>query len=280
MKIPSNEDFIECIAMLKKVHAKHLREVASKVNHNADEVLALYERRNKHIKEISQPALDSKLFKWFESQPFYKKAQNSFWPRKKNEIVPTLEERVMGLLGRTKGKRYITLHYNLQRMCDFNWLQNELTIAKSLFHYFYEERHLEYLKRNIIIAAESRKYLDAVDYLLNSDFVHENPNIPFGSVVSGALTKGANAVRQSLDQKNRFKSPIKRNDSTIKERVLAYELWRGFFENTRQNKSTSIVYLLQMDGIKNPLDDRSIERYIAEWKESRKSVPAIKSRFD
>lgn len=59
--------------------------------------------------------------------------------------------------------------------------------------------------------------------------------------------------------------PFERNDKTLKERVLIYDLSRVFKRYFRVNKSNAIFYLLMLEGISNNIEKRNIEKMLSKW---------------
>lgn len=65
--------------------------------------------------------------------------------------------------------------------------------------------------------------------------------------------------------------PISRNDHTARERLLVWRIWCGMKRANIRDSPTAIKKLLRIDGIENPIDDRSIDSMLKKFREEEAS---------
>lgn len=90
-------------------------------------------------------------------------------------------------------------------------------------------------------------------------------------------------INRFYENAQRLIQPIKRNDSTSKERLLVYRLWEAHSAIFRHHKPRAIQIILLTEGIKNQIDERSVEKMCAGFKADRKQpghINFIRNLFD
>lgn len=80
------------------------------------------------------------------------------------------------------------------------------------------------------------------------------------------ITRWHDRALSSLNGEDELYEPIiKRVDRTAKERVLAHKLWNILKEYKKARPVRAIEWLLQLEGIENIPERRTIERWLASW---------------
>jgi hypothetical protein len=70
----------------------------------------------------------------------------------------------------------------------------------------------------------------------------------------------------AVRREKRSMLPSIRRDDTLPERVLMWDLSLVFRKNGYKNKTTALFYLLCLEGIRHPIDQRSVQRLLAKWR--------------
>lgn len=139
------------------------------------------------------------------------------------------------------------------------------SIYNCFYNYFFTDRaarlHDAKIRSNKILRTlrlnleEFSKLKEFDQFLFYSDKTHAS------NVLNNEVSKFERKIKNSS-----FIFPVDRNDETLKERVLIYELHKLFNQYFKKSKQNAIFYLLMVEGIKNNIEKRNIERMIAKWK--------------
>jgi hypothetical protein len=71
--------------------------------------------------------------------------------------------------------------------------------------------------------------------------------------------------------------PNIRNDDTLPERILLWDLRRAFHQEFRADKPTALFYMLGVSGVRRPLDKRTVERTLNGWRAKSEPPPTVDS---
>ncbi len=122
--------------------------------------------------------------------------------------------------------------------------------------------HLDMFDENDIVKLDENEDLDwnqaeikkNIDLLLQLEDIKEQ----FGWRHSSALSELNGPEDEPL---------IQRVDRTARERVFSYSLWNHFREYKKHRPVRAIEWLLQLEGIENTPERRTIERWLKSWEE-------------
>lgn len=155
------------------------------------------------------------------------------------------------------------LERGLKRHTSYNWLALEHGIAKAFDGYFYTDAYKKYVQKLDAKKAIAAKLLAAMDTLEKDDFW----------AACGLATPGKRyeqprrRINAFLEGSAGLKSPIGRIDGTVRERALAFELWKLFRHHFQANKTNGIFNFLLFDGIENPpTSEKPVEGWVKAWK--------------
>lgn len=198
---------------------------------------------------------------------------SSFLPFKR---APDLESR-----NKEKERREVFNKYVDHFLClPFGgWLSD---VATSLMTYFYGppiHQLIKHEKKSEKIIAEIQHALQELMEQSNQDtelFPLDHEKRPIQKIDIIKLTEMIWQIK-SLSYHHNFslRHPVKRNDKTIRERFLIYNLWRAQQRRQLNNLSfskkisvISIMHLLELEGVNAVTDQRTIERLIQDWRDS------------
>lgn len=164
----------------------------------------------------------------------------------------------------TDDARARRIHDALRRVFMWDPLDVYRSIALPLMGYFHENSH----RKHTVNTTERQKAAKAI---LVSISQLSDDELWLRAGVDSARMRGLSRAIKELEiaAVSKSNAAIKKCDETAPERALAFELWSEFRRKFRANKITSIYNVLQFEGIANPPDPRSIERWVKDWK-SRK----------
>ena len=151
-------------------------------------------------------------------------------------------------------------HHNLQNETAVlygRWFNRFIT---SLNEYFYGESELISENNYYKSLAELQSFSDALENL-NKSIPHSMRYFSLDQIVNKELFN----VTKEIEIKEAFATPIKKNNETVKERALAYELWQAFEKQGLGRKTAAITHFLSLEGIANSVDKRTTERNISGW---------------
>lgn len=236
-----------------------VREEASIILHE------LYQEQNSYLKKINEHV----LVKTLESQANWKKAEDSlFYSRSKrtNQIdYETYHEKLLNDIFE-KDTKYLDPAYYLQTLVE----RDPYELGKGIYGAFYTYFYTDKWKNVTKLAPEARAIvIQANEALANLERLEVLNEF---SVRKAFIGNNINRVKYALEEflkDEDFFVPIKRNDATLKERGLVYDLSTVFRRKYRTNKAKAIYSFLMIEGIEKNLELRTIERLLSNWKEVR-----------
>ena len=145
----------------------------------------------------------------------------------------------------------------------------DFKLHHSIYHCFYDYFYTDRATKLYDAKIRSNKILKTLELNLEEflklkdfeQFLFYSDN----KRLSNAMNSAANRFEAIL-KNSRFIFPFERKDETLKERVLIYDLHKLFNQYFKQSKPNAIFYLLMVEGIKNNIEKRNIERMISKWK--------------
>lgn len=153
---------------------------------------------------------------------------------------------------------------------------------KAFFHYHHTDRWVKVANIGRNASNIMDEYLRAIQRLKEAIADAELLNEFDHGMRPLHIHKGLN---RSLDfqKKNLMKCitdnslllPTCRADDKAKERVLVYDLVKVFQSRRRKPKSRAIAAMLMTEGVKNPLDQRTVERLIKEWRTRKQEIDTV-----
>lgn len=72
--------------------------------------------------------------------------------------------------------------------------------------------------------------------------------------------------------------PSRRLDEKAREWILVFDLAKVLRRSSGRDKPTAIANFLRVEGIHNPVDQRTIERLLSDWKEARKVARSTQAK--
>ena len=165
-------------------------------------------------------------------------------------------------LGRTRGR----------------WWADLLT---SLYQYYYGDIYDGDRKTSKVQKDLANDVLISAQKLLEHFNSGVSASISIDQRASVQLPKNLTRLNMELEDfidesGNEFK-PIKRIDSTAKERLFIYNLWEMFqrqrgWKKKPLSKATAINHLLSLEGINTPIEQRAIEKLIQGWNKEKRDL--------
>ena len=181
-----------------------------------------------------------------------------------NESPETVQTRVEEANRPSTVKRRASQY--LRRAAWHNPMKMAGGIAEAFGFYFHTDRYLVLLNEGRNAEQSARKALRAAETLTALSATAELVPIELGGMGQRALARVAEDLRKFLAVHDPKKTlPVRRDDKTAPERQLAYDLWRVFSSEYGANKTLAIATFLEFDGIKEPLNLRSIEDLVKHW---------------
>lgn len=147
-----------------------------------------------------------------------------------------------------------------------------IRIIKCFYNYFYTDRAIRIYKAKSKANETLRKLEISLNDLLElSDLEEFTVSSIDQSYYSGIFGNVPIRFLEKIKE-YRFYFPFERNDQTLKERVLIYDLNKLFTLHFKSPKPNAIFYLLMLEGVKNNIEKRSIERMLAKWKTDTQGI--------
>lgn len=211
------------------------------------------------------------FFKWLRTQPHYATAKARAFKVPKSEKVngvemiqlqPWLEAGIT----RSLDTKY-SIEYLLSRTWNFYWWEEQ--ISTYLHEYLYGPPASESYKLSSYaesLALDMEKLLKRYQSLAY-EAQHVASSYP-GSTSSAErmLSRIERIAYQArkfpIELPNECKHPIKRNDEHAKERLLVYRFWQAH-RRSRHFPAAAVSDLTYLECVKNPYDQRSIEKMYA-----------------
>lgn len=159
----------------------------------------------------------------------------------------------------------------------FNWdpLNDYRKISLALMSYFYEDSYRKYTGKTAESQSAAKALLASISQLSVDELWLQS------GVQRFAVRVPLRAIRElEVAATNKSNPAIKKIDGTAPERGLAFELWSEFSRRFRTNKITSIYNFLQFEGITNPPDSRSLERWVKDWNDRKVKLAPTDKRHE
>ena len=146
----------------------------------------------------------------------------------------------------------------------------QIGILRCMYNYYHTDRAIQIYKAKINANAILRNTASNLNALINlSNFqeflVHDD-----GREHRTLFGNNTKRLIEKINDVN-FNFPFNRNDKTLKERVLIYDLDKLFIRYFKESRPNAIFYLLMLEGVENNIEKRGIERMIGMWKTGSKS---------
>lgn len=234
------------------------------------------EYRCSRIEEIK----NHEVYQWVEQQVSYQKAKKSMWSRTRFYQASEQEyiKHVFNYIDKRKTSREEKDRYYSSLAEDMNYFFNPvggsqvgtlLMMAKPFYSYFYTSRALDIYRAKVEFDKKVKKLYEGLKGVLTisayEEFL-ERKNGRFSPYILSNLSSRF-IVNDNLDIE--FNSPVTRNDETIKERMLVYDLDSSFRVHFRNSKANAIFHLMMIEGVKHNLEKRTIERLLEKWRKER-----------
>ena len=226
------------------------------------------EKRKSYIKKFNE----HELILIFETQSSWKRAENALFGKTSKKFVARNLDGWISLIE----KKYVTnVGQNLIKPnMDFYRLINRdptilyKEIYNAFYTYFYSEKWVEIAT----LAPLAKEYINQTNKALGN-FLKLSVLNEFAGL-NPIQIRDITRVKESLDlllKENRiiFHPPVTRKDKTLKERGLVYDLSKIFRRHFRSNKAKAIYSFLELDGVENSLELRTIDRLLNKWKQDR-----------
>lgn len=237
-----------------------------------------HQQQKLYLNKINEHA----LVKTLESQPNWKKAEESLFYRRSKKTKQTdnetYQEKLLNdILKKDKYFKYLhhpawSAAYKLNSLIE----KDPYDFVKGIYGAFYTYFYTDKWKNVTYLALESKAIVMQANHALANlirlevlnEFNDRNAFIGKNSV-GHSINRIKYALDEFLKDEDFFYVPIKRNDATLKERGLVYDLSTVFRRKYKSNKAKAIYSFLMIEGIENNLELRTIERLLSNWKEVR-----------
>lgn len=250
------------------------------------------ELREKHFRALSKYAVP----KWINAQPTGSRAYRALY-RKKTKNIFSVEPYARNLVARATRirtaeefkinacpsekrtekevaswvERQNSVHEIERRIrsyCSYfaNWnpVAVESGIASAFRDYFYAERSKRLAKDGKDSLEFAKNLLSMITAIRSAEGA--NVFVPVGPTPIRYLDSTEKQLNDFISRFNPQALPIRRIDATAKERALAFDLWRCFYGAVRSGKPKAIAYMMEFEGVSQPIDVRTLERMTADWK--------------
>lgn len=291
MAIPTKEVFEDFFDCAKWEISQNIADEISILESPSPELIENYlkildDLYAKHTDAINQ----HEIVKWFSNQENFKRTDKSLFKRRKTisntfqNVAEADAYRLSSIVESfsnqdsyvpTSDSKYYELHLKNKARNNIHifsfWFGHSkrvklwIEVIRSFYNYFYSERATNLYKAKND-ASETLEYLRI--YLNKFFELKEYREFLTPNNGRGNLHIFGNNNNRFVEDVNKlkFSFPIERNDKTIKERVLIYDLNKLFYKHFKVHKANAIFYLLMLEGVENNIEKRNIERMIAKWK--------------
>lgn len=283
MTIPSKESFEEFIELIdwdKKARNLELSNgkivedilyVGKEAKVNQTELKSILKQVFDVSIELEKTIIEHEVSKWFHEQKNYQEAKESIYYRRKVNLM-SLDEYFELYSTKILEAWKINRGYNARRFMYFyfdpkNWSPSLMLafLAEPFYYYFHTDKAEKLYTASINYKKIKKKYLNLIEEFekINefNEFLFSGANRHF---LGRADKFHADDIRESD-----FCPPFKRNDKTIKERMLVYDLDVSLRKQFGRSKANATFYLLMLEGVQNNLESRAIERMLKQWKEKK-----------
>lgn len=235
--------------------------------------------RNERAQKIQKHV----VFRWVDSQRGISDALKSMnraikrrYHLKDNDVKISFAERLMNDVYPTN-----TYEMNVGALSDFllrkrleghrdsNHYGLLLPIAKAFSTYFYKDRpkHLRNLKETRSVVT---KQLSTLTQYLERATEEEKSESNYDDNDFRRFVEQLKSLQNRIERQYKYieveLTAASRNDGHAKERILVLDLIRGFRRFGYWPGAAALSDFLTCDGVKNRPDNRSIQRWISEWR--------------
>lgn len=157
-------------------------------------------------------------------------------------------------------------------------------VIRAFYDYFYTERYRLIVAgcrdfnavRIATLGAAKRLHqnLQTLSYLDETHFPPRPPQA--GPSVLKNFTRLMDNIQALVDPSRRV-FPSTRLDAKARERILAYDLATALRRFFGRDKPAAVAHFMMVEGVRNPLDKRTIERLLSEWKKARATARSASS---
>ncbi len=312
MAIPTENEFLEYIALAKDYNASEIRgDFASSVllerfGPNYEAVTHFIQSAQQVMCRKESVISASPVTKWMNDQAAAKKAYKALWggrePKWPTDAPETIAARLISRACVIRTEEYFTVyrseesfmkHYpsaeaikaeledwnslakqlsRIRRGCEFwarwNCLQTSLGIATAFHAYFYTDRYKDLVNNARRHPELTSTLSQSIEFILTNLADGNNLDITLSSNVRRQLERIAEQLKTHQENGLEPVVPIRRLDSTARERVLAYDLWKCFRTSTGANKTKAIHLFLELKGESPDIDFRGLQRMVLEWRQA------------
>lgn len=242
-----------------------------------DFLLAVYSAKLDSYKKI----IKHPVYKWFSLDQNARAAFRSF--RYKLGVFPSEDEigALIEILIPTMTKHPHCIYRDVIQ----NRLVAEITgIARAFYDYQYTDRWK-------IIVSTGRDFSALVSDAMKKINAVEQQIGRLGPVVEFYTFSSIDPLQSMLKNIERIKYrlnhffycgkpmlPSRRLDEKAREWILVFDLAKVLRRSSGRDKPTAIANFLRVEGIHNPVDQRTIERLLSDWKEARKVARSTQAK--
>lgn len=286
MAIPTESEFEEAIAAFSAPLPNDVLSVFSSDMFLTSDMSSITEKtieRAFHAAtENYDKAVQLPASRWFFSNRFvslaYKTASRNEKAAKPGAWNQTLFHYLQKRIQQRHGFGRINEHDNtgelVQEFFDHNPIMNgrkwALAFLPAFNEYFHRENAVSLMRTQRQLIEKLHKETEAGIAALRalSDLVKscDIPSIPLNSerIITSVERRAADSAYSAIQA---LTIPISRNDHTARERLLVWRMWCGMKRTNIRDSPTAIKRLLLIDGIENPIDDRSIDSMLKKFRE-------------
>lgn len=292
MAIPSKQMFDIYLNLNWKTPENLLDHIGSLRRPSKEDISNCCEQLDISIQDHRKFFLNTEVTHWFNSQENYKKAikalsfKNLINPAAQYDLTEYKESRNEKLKEKFDKAEWLSVERSDQYLIDqanrinkgkaqryflnfYKPTKPELVtfgIAKALYDYLYTDRAKDLItlkESSINLLNDTKKNLNEFSKLSILDEFVSNP-AKGDWPVFGRGYFNIHRIASRFNDLN-INIPFERNDKTLKERVLIYDLNKTFRHYFRTSKSNAIFFLLMLEGIKNNIEKRNIEKMLSKW---------------
>jgi hypothetical protein len=301
--IPSESDFEDFISLMSPGHLPELVALANTVKATREGAREYFSAWLPLCESHRNKIQRSVVWRWLKSQGSYQRALQAtgiFSKRIDESVFAASELDTLVLdavahltvpndedLGHKYAKRkWVSGPLDGENFVQWAALQRAPTARESAFRrhlYFYTSPRSVWLGHlDVAIALKGYYWGSATQDLRRIEAVSKHISVAKAEISSAVkasaqmlgnevdnrlsiLSRAAEQLQTALYRKRSKLPPATRRDSTLSERTLLWNLSRAFGSRNRQRNSTALFYMLGLDGIKRPLDQRNVERLLASW---------------
>ncbi len=307
MAIPTKEQFDESIDAIAKIRSNELRDEVSKLTLHEEAISALLKKHHEIISSKSEQARSLYAHNWLLSQQYGREAIDKYVKHREQKKIDKgyLEEEHEWVKNIC---RDITTEYVQQRIqedpeyykyrvrghgtieeyvayCNtenektkrvINWLswKIEQPRGKWLRGVFIALRNYHYTNRWINLVTEHKSRIAQLNAAL--DALEALRSLSSNLIEPTSLGMGPKSyARMRFTIENQIRAdvtsiyPVERNDKTARERVLAYDLYLNNEREFDEPKRSIIHCLMNLDGIENKIERRTLDSMLSKWREAR-----------